>query len=68
MKEHKQDYWNGKLHENMKVGAILYIIKGYVQYIFGIMGLSLQECTFKTRKNVFHFTSKALFNLEIFKF
>ena len=52
----------------MKVVAILYIIKGYVQYIFGIMGLSLQECTFKTRKNVFHFTSKALFNLEIFKF
>ena len=52
----------------MKVVAILYIIKGYVQYICGIMGLSLQECTFKTRKNIFHFTTKAFFNLEIFKF
>ena len=69
MKEHNQDYFEmvTKLHENMTVVVILYIIKGYVQYIFAILVLSLKECTFKTRKNVFHFTSKALFILEMFK-
>ena len=28
----------------------------------------LKESTFETRTNVFHFTSKALYVLEIFKF
>ena len=30
--------------------------------------ISLNECTFETRKNVFYFSSKALFILEIIKF
>ena len=30
--------------------------------------LSLKKSTFEARKNVFHFTFKALFVLEIFKF
>ena len=30
--------------------------------------VSIKESTFETRKNVFYFTSKALFVLEIIKF
>ena len=43
-------------------------IKGYVRYIFARLCLSLNESSCQTKKNVFHFTSKALFVLEKIKF
>ena len=42
--------------------------KGFVCYIFASLFLSLKESTCETKKNVFYFTSKALFVLEKIKF
>ena len=42
--------------------------KGCVCYIFASLFLSLNESTCQTRKNVFYFTSKALFVLKKIKF
>ena len=42
--------------------------KGCVRYIFASFFLGLKESTCETRKNVFYFTSKALFVLEILTF
>ena len=43
-------------------------LKGCVCYIFAGLFLSLKESTCQTRKNVFYFTSKALFVLKKIKF
>ena len=43
-----------------------YVIKGCIRYI--LLVLCLKESTCETRKNVFYFTSKALFVIEIIKF
>ena len=42
-------------------------LKGCVRYIFASSFLSLSETTCQTKKNVFYFTSKALFVLEKIK-
>ena len=42
--------------------------KGYFRYIFAILFLSLKYSAYETKKNLFYFTSEALFVLEIFKF
>ena len=42
--------------------------KGCLCYILLVCFLSLKESTCETRKNVFYFTSKALFVLEKIKF
>ena len=42
--------------------------KGCVCYIFASLFLHLKKSTSEARKNVFYFTSKALFVLEIIKF
>ena len=39
-------------------------IKGYIQYFFAILFISLKESTLETWKNIFYFT----FALEIFQF
>ena len=44
------------------------ILKGCVCYILLVCFLSLKESTYETRKNVFYFTSKALFVLKKIKF
>ena len=44
------------------------ILKGCVCYIFARLFLSLNESPCETRKNVFSFTSKALFILKKIKF
>ena len=44
------------------------VFKGCVHYIFASLFLSLKESTCQTRKNIFYFTSKALFVLEKIKF
>ena len=44
-----------------------YVIKGCICYILLVL-LCLKESTCETRKNVFYFTSKALFVIEIIKF
>ena len=44
------------------------VVKGCVHSIFASFFLSLNESTCQTRKNVFYFTSKALFVLEKIKF
>ena len=44
------------------------IFKGCVRYILQVCFLSLKESTCETRKNVFYFTSRALFVLEKIKF
>ena len=44
------------------------ILKGCVRYIFASLFLCLKESTCEARKNVFYFTSKALFVFEIIKF
>ena len=49
------------------VGKVMQF-KGSVCYIFATLFLSLNESTCQTRKNVFYFTSKALFVLEKIKF
>ena len=46
----------------------LYILKGCVHYICASLYLSLNKSTCQTKKNVFYFTSKALFVLEKIKF
>ena len=47
------------------------VMKG-LKVVFGafllVCFVCLKESTFETRKNVFYFTSKALFVLEIIKF
>ena len=43
-------------------------LKGCVRYIFACLFLSLNESPCQTRKNVFYFTSKALFVLEKIRF
>ena len=43
-------------------------LKGCVCYILLVCFLCLKERTCETRKNVFYFTLKALFVLEIIKF
>ena len=40
------------------------LFKGCIRYIFASFFLSLNESTCETRKNVFYFTSKALFVLK----
>ena len=50
---------------------ILWLVKsfkGCVHYICAVCFLSLNESTCQTRKNVFYFTSKALFVLKKIKF
>ena len=45
-------------------------LKGCVRYIFACLKecfVCLKESTCETRKNIFYFTSKALFVLEIFR-
>ena len=42
--------------------------KGCVCYILLVCFVCLKESTCETRKNVFYFTSKAFFVLEIIKF
>ena len=42
--------------------------KGCVRYILLVCFVYLKESTCGTKKNVFYFTSKALFVLEIIKF
>ena len=44
-----------------------YVIKGCIRYILLVL-LRLKESTCETRKNVFYFTLKALFVIEIIKF
>ena len=44
------------------------IFKGCFCYIFASLFLSLNESTCQTRKNIFYFTSKALFVLKEMKF
>ena len=44
-----------------------YVIKGCICYILLVL-LCLKESTCETRKNVFYFTLKALFIIEIIKF
>ena len=48
-----------KAVENLKVVSATFVL---------VCFLSLNESTFQTRKNVFYFTSKALFVLEKIKF
>ena len=43
-----------------------YVIKGCIRYI--LLALCLKESTCETRKNVFYFTFKALFVIEMIKF
>ena len=43
-------------------------VKGCVCYIFARLFSSLNESPCQTKKNVFYFTSKALFALEKIKF
>ena len=43
-----------------------YVIKGCIRYI--LLVLCLKESTCETRKNVFYFTFKALFVIEMIKF
>ena len=45
-----------------------FCIKGCVRYIFASLFLSLNESTCQTGKNLFYFTSKALFLLNKIKF
>ena len=45
-----------------------HFLKGCVRYIFASLFLSLNKSTCQTGENVFYFTSKALFVLEIIKF
>ena len=44
------------------------VLTGCVRYIFDSLFVCVKESTCETRKNVFYFTSKALFILEIIKF
>ena len=44
------------------------MVKGCACYIFASFFVYRKESTFKTRKNVFYFTSNPLFILEIIKF
>ena len=50
------------------VVRVYYILKGCVCYILASLFLSLNKNTCQTRKDVFYFTSKALFILEKIKF
>ena len=48
--------------------VICSVVKGCVRCIFARLFLSLNESPCQSRKNVFYFTSKALFVLEKIKF
>ena len=52
--------------QTLKFGDI--VLKCCVRYIFACLFLSLDENPCQTRKNIFYFTSKALFVLEKIKF
>ena len=43
-------------------------IKGCVRYIFASLFFMAKKSTFEKRKNVFYFTSTALFVFEIIRF
>ena len=51
-----------------KVSSVVPVSKGCVCYIVLVCFVCLKESTCETKKNVFYFTSKALFVLEIIKF
>ena len=58
----------GALEKKQLTASSVEHVKGCVRYIFVSLFLSLKEGTCEARKNVFYFTSKALFVLGIIKF
>ena len=57
-----------QLKEKESIPSKNYCFKGCVHYIFAHSFLSLNDSPCQTRKNVFYFTSKALFVLEKINF
>ena len=47
---------------------VIWDVKGCIRYIFSSLFLKAKESACETRKNLFYYTSKALFILEIIKF
>ena len=60
--------WNSLPAECFSLTDYLNDFKGCVRYIFTDLFCIYKESICKTRKNVFYFTSKTLFVLEIIKF
>ena len=55
-------------YDSLPLGTTLILGKSCVHYILASLFLSLKDSTYETKKNIFYFTSRALFVPEKIEF